>query len=252
MITSAISQDSLEAIHQLFLLGYICIGAAAIWACGYFITSSPLLRQRIKGIQWYISINVLVLLIIGVISLLAFEIAYRAELIRTLSTFSGSLTPADDAVIPACGGQKQNALQIFVGNDLVIQTMALPLNILSIDGKPFISLEKREDGGVGVSARIYNKDGKLLVDVLKGAFNINRNLVFSQKRPDFHTLIVKDDAGVEVLYIRFSNTTQMIFLSKLFYPGVGRIDPLSQVRELCAILPKGGTFMNYKINNNAM
>ena len=107
-----------------------------------------------------------------------------------------------------------------------------------------IKLEARDQDEVGISAKLYNKEGKIIVDLLKGAFDINRNFVFKIERPDFHTLIIKDDTGETVLYARYNNKDQLTFISKLFYPGIGYIDALSHVQKLCVGMEAGGTFMN--------
>jgi len=80
-----------------------------------------------------------------------------------------------------------------------------PLTIVNIAGKDLLSVQRDPKGGLSVSAKIFDAEGKIIADIEDDEFTINQNNYFKRKRPDASTLIVYDQYDQPVLNIRYLN-----------------------------------------------
>src|SRR4026209_2224471 len=73
-----------------------------------------------------------------------------------------------------------------------------------IHGRDLLVLEKAAEGWT-VSAEVYDENGALIVQINKGAFEINRNNFYRTEHPDPHSLLVINQRNELAVNVRFLN-----------------------------------------------
>jgi hypothetical protein len=244
MVGLGIAFDAQDEIGTFFLLAYLFLVGTWLYARGFFVTSdtvqnlahdqrSPADGSRLRhGLKLFIYVAIpIVLMTLILITFLLFT--HRIERLHRLNTFSGVLIPADDPIELVCGRPIEGDEAIFLFGDTAVKFRNWPITILRIGHKRMITMDTSQDGSVTISADIYSSDGKIITEIAKNAFDINRNNIFTKERPDDSTLSVTDQYGQRVLYIRYKNRHEMHFDAKLWYPEIGSFSPNNVVTNLC-------------------
>jgi hypothetical protein len=242
MATFGIMFDTPDEIGIFSLLAYLFFGGTWLYACGVFITSDWL-RNVAREIQsaategrytalarfcLYIATPFLTMTSVLIACVL---FTHRAEQQHRLSTFSGVLAPADDQTIYCKPIEGAQGIVVFGAS--AIQFASMPATILRVGKEDMITMNRREGGGISISAKIYSEDGRIVTKVLKNAFDINRNNIFKEERPDDSTLIVIDQHDQRVLYIRYRNKYEIQFDARLWSPELGLFVTGLPVQNIC-------------------
>ena len=124
------------------------------------------------------------------------------------SEFEGVLIPANDPIPPnPCPGPPpQGAIAIYIGSSVGYTTAIHPYGVLKLDDEVVLSIEKSDDGLL-LNATVRSPDKRVVATIEKNKFRVNPNNYFYIKRPDKHTLIVRDQQNRECLNVRFLNPT---------------------------------------------
>ena len=244
MIGIGLATDDTDAISIAFKFAYVCFAIAAIYSVGYWFSSETYqdLRNRFrrtrKPIRKRAALRRFRIRNYGTCTaiILSFCIfsyfTHRIETTRRLSTFEGTLVPANDPFVEACQGATGNEAIILV-RDFAVKFDHWPAVLLRVNGKDRIILDRGADGVLFVSAQIFSNDGKIIADVFRNAFNINKNNIFTKTRIDDSTLKVVDQNNEIALYIRYINRKEIVFDAKLYYPDSGDITILGMFSNLC-------------------
>lgn len=242
MATFGIMFDTPDEIGKFSLLAYLFFGGMWLYACGFFITSDWL-RNVAREVQsaategrytalmrfcLYITAPFLVMTSVLIACIL---FTHRAEQQHRLSTFSGVLAPADDQTIYCKPIEGAQGIVVFGAS--AIQFAYMPTTILRVGKEDMITMDPLEGGGISISVKIYSEDGRIVAKVLKNAFDVNRNNIFKEERPDDSTLIVIDQYDKRVLYIRFRNKQEIQFDARLWYPKLGLFVGGLPVQNIC-------------------
>jgi hypothetical protein len=258
MIGVGLALDDPELIHDCFMLAYIFFGSGFIFSIGYWLTSDfvQTLRTKatrarkpnrkkeasIKYYSWQYGGAFAVCVLFG----LVMYFGLRIETTRRLSTFSGKLVAADDPFVPACDGATGDEAIIFIGN-AAFKFDHWPATILKVNGKERIVVNRHKNGDIELTAEIFSNDGKILSDVAKNAFNVNKNNVFRMERVDNSTLTVVDQNNETALYMRYLNKHELRFDAKLYYRDYGEIRMDQIIQSMCIIRKgesKGGAILS--------
>ncbi len=130
--------------------------------------------------------------------------------------FSGTLIPTNEPTPKTdayCLRIPPNPFGIYYG-DSVAYFDGQPATIVEISKIPLLKVTKN-DNEIRISAKLFDEDGKIVAEITDNEFSINRNNFFEKKRPDRSSLIVRDQKGVEVLNVRYVNSSA-IKVSGLF------------------------------------
>jgi hypothetical protein len=244
MVAIALTLDDPEAIHATFMLAYAALTAGCIFSLGYWVTSDFMHTLRIKlkrarkpnkkkeAFRRYYSWQYGVILGICALFIVLMHYGRRIENTRRLGTFTGQLVPANDPFEPACGGATGNEAIILIGT-AAYKFDHWPATLLAVNGKNRIVLDRNKSGNITLTAEVFSADGKILTDVFKNAFTINKNNIFRMERPDDSTLKIVDQNNEQALYMRYLNKTELKFEAKLYYRDYGDIDAFDRIRDLC-------------------
>lgn len=114
------------------------------------------------------------------------------------------------------------AKSIYFGGS-VFSNFNFPMVALQIGDKPVLTLDKSDDGLIGVSTAIFDSDPnpRIIAKIEKGRFTINRNNVFTMElSPDGSSLRVIDQHDLEVLNVQYLNHNAITITGILYFPGV--------------------------------
>lgn len=121
-----------------------------------------------------------------------------------LSQLHGILYPADDAVSGACTPQ-DGQLAVYLGPVGFIGS-GFPLTVLTVAGKPVLTIDKNADGSLALIADIRSADDRIIVRLDRNEFTVNQNnYLLLKPRTDKSSLIVVDQYGNEAINARFAN-----------------------------------------------
>jgi hypothetical protein len=245
MVAIALTLDDPESIHDAFMLAYVALIAGGICSIGYWITSDYIneLRTRVRRARKphkrketktrYYSWQYGVISGICLLFICLVYYGHRIETTRRLSTFTGQLYPANDPFESACGNAQGEQDGIILVGTAAYQFSHWPAVLLAVNGKNRIVLDRASNDAVTFTAEIFSTDGKILIDVLKNAFNVNKNNIFRMYRPDDSTIRVFDQNNEEAFYIRYINSKELRFRAKLYYPDYGQVDIFNRFQQIC-------------------
>ncbi len=144
------------------------------------------------------------------------SIAARIDLTEALQ---GLLRPAHEPDPPnPCGSFPipREALKIYLGNS-VAWTSASEHTVLEMGGADILAL-RRAIKGLALSAKVYDKDGRVVAQIVDNHFYINPENFFRVETPDEHSLVVYDQHATKVLDVRYLNPSSVRVLGVFYYP----------------------------------
>ncbi len=132
---------------------------------------------------------------------------------------AGVLVP-DNAPTPPynCGAVPPDAMILFLGNSVAYQIKPFPIDIFTVAGKSFLSIDNIIDK-LFISAKIFSSDSKIVAEIKYNKFYINPNNYFYIERPNKHTLVVYDQQSRKVLDIYFINSKTVKILGIFNIPN---------------------------------
>jgi len=124
---------------------------------------------------------------------------------------ANELRPLTDCQIP------QDAVALFLGDSVGYTTGKL---IAIHAGDDELVSIRRETAGIYVSARVYSEVNKVSVSISDNEMFVNPGNYFEHpdRSTDWHTLIVKDNSGAQVLYVSYMNKTTIKLLGTFWTP----------------------------------
>lgn len=152
----------------------------------------------------------------------------------------------------------RSGLKIFVGPNVGCTSLKSQA-ILAIDGQLLLSID-RKPSGISVDAKVFDSDGKIVVQVENNKFFVNQNAAFRVDRPDAHSLIVYDNRADKVLDIWYLNKSSIrvngIFRYKNLRPFVitdtSLIDPTGGQYRGSLFGDAGRVLLEFDSTHNAM
>ena len=239
MVGLGIAFDAPDEIGTFFLLAYLFFIATWIYTCGFFITSDKVQKvvreyrttnRSVGRVLRYVGSS-LVFPTVAMIICLSFTA--RIGRLHRLSTFSGTLTAANDPIATSCGALEGNQAELLFGGGGAIKVNFWPVTVLRVGDERLITMERNPDGNISISADVYSNDGRIIAAIVKNAFDVNKNNIFKEERPDDSTLMIIDQHGQLVLYVRYKNNHEIQFAAKLWYPDIGYFSPDYVFTDLC-------------------
>lgn len=182
------------------------------------------------------------LVVWGIIGLIVAGIVHEKVFSETAT--SGLLRPASEPTPPTpCSSIPKDAIILLLG-DSASWTTASHHTVLKVDGEDLLSID-RKNSGIAVSAKIYSRDRKLVAEIIDNEFNINPSNYFRRERPDRHTLVVFDQQGQRVLYVRHINSSAIKVLGT-FYSARNIV----RINENEVMLPNNTRLSRFCFGNN--
>jgi hypothetical protein len=134
---------------------------------------------------------------------------------------TGFLIPANDPTPMLPGGfpSPTNAVTLFLGNSASI-VYWFPHNVIKYKGQSLLTIFN-SPRGVSVSAKMFGANGSIVCMLESNQFTINPSNFLIRYMPDKSTLIVRDADNVEVLNMRYLNSTyvSLVFTRKPVIPN---------------------------------
>lgn len=220
-----------------FVLAYIFWSSAFLWTLGWWLTSDTLRkmnprklgRSRRKRVtkRDYVKFRIIKFGILGfftVIFLLAIYVTRSIKVEKELTSLHGWLIPANDATVrDSCGGGSDKTVALYLGSN-VVGYVDKDLKILTIRNKPLIKIERNPKGHIALTMDVYNDEYKLVAQIVKNEFKVNRNRIFEINRKDQSSLIVVAERLKEELFnVRYLNPNAIQIRGRFNYPGVPTI-----------------------------
>lgn len=223
------------AVADKFSLAYVLACSAAVYSVGCWLTSDTLASKKTVNIsrilltdgsrakinschfrRWQV-IGTLVLL--SVFGVSCFGIRHL-QIQKELESLKGWLYSADEDINTPCTRATPSDLVVMVGDNAYL-AHSLPITALEIDCDPVLRIDRDTDGRIGITLTVRDKDGKVIVDLEQGRFEVNRNNYFLIDRHGSRsTLSVVDQYKHEVLYMHLCNKNTLQLRTSLYYRGV--------------------------------
>lgn len=193
--------------------GWIQNGGIAVFLVGvaFVVTMSRMNGIKAAAITFGIVATAFIWLLVGATMYFS-----RASVEET--EYHGLLQPADEPMpINPCGEVPGNALAIFLGRSAAYSSSPAH-TVITIKGQPVLSFE-RIGQEIAINARVFSRDGRIVTEISRNVFSINRNNFFRMERPDLHSLLVFDQEGRKVLDVRFINPRAIRFRAIFSHPA---------------------------------
>ena len=121
-----------------------------------------------------------------------------------------------------------SAMILFLGN-AVAWTSTFPCGAIKQAGEDLITINKSKDG-ILISAKFFDKNGKVLCEIVDNTFHLNPNNVFRKETPP-HGLKVFNDEARCVLEVDFINEHAVQFFGDFYWRnGLHVVMTLDQCR----------------------
>jgi len=130
------------------------------------------------------------------------QIKHDVAVILAESQMEGLLQPAADPDPPSRCTAPPGMTKVFLGSD-VGSFNASPFDAVIL-GSPVLTINIVE-GGLSVDATVTGSDGRVIVQIVRNRFSVNRNNYLRREIPDKSTLVVTDQYGNQALYVRYLN-----------------------------------------------
>ena len=150
-----------------------------------------------------------------------------------LSLLEGRLYPANDPTPPnVCDDRPEtraglNDVVVLFGSDAAV-IGKFPYSLISVRDKNVFVVDRNEDGSIVLSLDVLDADGKVIVTIDHGRFQINPNNYLPKKfRPDRYTLVITDQYKTQVLKFRYLNKNAISVDAVLRFPGLAQPIKLS-------------------------
>lgn len=132
-----------------------------------------------------------------------------------LEEFAESEASAPDKLLPGSGVSpelphyatdriRNSQFFIYFGNQIACAD-TFPFMIISQKGEPMLRLD-RNGNELLLSAKFFNKDGKIVCEIENNRFHPNDRFLFRIDRPSENKLSVYDDEARRVLEVEYINT----------------------------------------------
>lgn len=238
---------------EFFYLAYILVGAATVLALCKAWAYIPMWRWR-----WLI-FGEIILIVLGII--LGWEIR-RIQIGRELLALNGVLIAANDPLLghPSCLSQLPSTDLIAVlGDNLAVAAPTNRIKLVDIDrllpngSNDILWIDRNANGEIAVNAYVLDKEGKVVLEIDRNNFLINRNRIFdtlAPPRPDKSTVVIRDEEGNE-LKIRLMNRNTVFVRGKLYFLGDRYVDFGKDGVQIHAWdTPKSGKLDGFCLNMN--
>src|ERR1700733_7928239 len=221
------------ALADKFTLAYVFTLVACIFSIGGWLTSDTLVGKRSTGsalfgpngqrlstaskvsLPWRIVPTIFILLIFGACSYWIRGLQIDKE----LSALDGWLVPANDNV-KSCPSMNADDLILMTGAGSGYTVPKFPHVVLAYDCDDIISIDRDVNGRGGITLTVFDKDGKVVVDLERGRFEVNRNNIFHINRHGSRsTLSVIDQYKREVLYLHLANKNVLQLRASVYDRG---------------------------------
>jgi hypothetical protein len=220
-------------------------------------TSSRYRYERNK--LWLMRIGGVVAGCIATVCAIAYVQRFKIDYEQSL--LYGRLYPATDADYGPCPVRK-GLVNVHIGpGEYQLPSQNLPLNLVSVDDRGVLSLDKSSDGSMAIIADVRDETGKLIVRLSKDEFRVNPNNYFALTHPGHSRseILVTDQQGNTVLDARYANDHTFSVTGALHAYGVPiNLSPdnsvqggnLLGVRYVCLSVPNhtSGSILNFKID----
>jgi len=226
---------AIEEAKLLFTIAYIFLSGTFLWSLGCWFVSESLdgenpmtwiRARRRRATRWdthrFYILKYGISLAILLIFILSVYFVHWIDKKHELSLYRGLLYPASDPFpsTSTCNNAlSANGLFVFFSPNFVGGGDRFPHTILRVKGKDILSLDRRPDGGVGISLDVFGQDGKIIAKIEKGRHVVNQNNILEMVRSDKSSLSVLDQTGTQVLSIRYFNPQAIWVDAVLYYPG---------------------------------
>jgi hypothetical protein len=249
-LSAGMAAYTLPLPKGFFDLSYALFVVAVIWSVGTFLTSSFFSNLRVRtrgGTSYKLCLVIVPTTIVAVGLYWAWKVS-RMELAQELALMNGLLVPANDPEPPTkcnTAGEEGSELRLYAGDMrlVLVEGDKLPLIRRREQGKGdpvLLGLERGGDGSVVVHANIIGSDDKVIAQIDRNHFLINRNKILdslSPPRKDRSTIVITDE-DQNSLEIRLVNNNSVFFRGRLYV----RPDAFVQVDEKGLYIEDGGPY----------
>ena len=199
-----------KILPYIFVLGIIII-----WL--YLITDnviSEIFHTKItkKWVRTMVSLFVLVSCCVLAFSWASTSINKQEEEKASIPVYNGSLYPGNGPVpeptrlLLELNNVPSDDIVLMMGNySFAYFSKINDKYILAGSQKPFIEIGKKPNGSITISTTIIDSHNNKVAKIINNEFVVSPEFSFNPIRPNYHTLIVRDMDGNEVLNMDYVN-----------------------------------------------
>jgi hypothetical protein len=143
------------------------------------------------------------------------------QLDKELESLSGWLSPAGEHVAIGCPLKHSNDLVLMSGTNAYI-TDKFPHTAIAFACDDILKIDRDQNGRIGITLTIRDKDGKVVVDLDHGRFDVNKNNYFKLDHPNRSrsTISIVDQYNQQALYLHLANDNVLQFRARFNYRGI--------------------------------
>jgi hypothetical protein len=225
----------IENSRLIFILADIFAFAATCWSLGYWLTCDFLRSKNPqtwskakqkkatrKKRDLYYKWKYIISACIVIPFIFTYFFISWISLEKELSSRHGWVYPGNDKTpFNTCADQSKGEMIVFLGKFAVLVD-TFPKDVLIVNGKKSITVDKNPDGSMSISLDIFDDTGHIITRINKGEFDVI-NDVLRRERKDRHSLRIVSNKGIEVINMKYINKSALWLNMTLNYPHHTRL-----------------------------
>lgn len=144
-----------------------------------------------------------------------------AERIDMIAALDGLITPANagDPPVPSgCDEIPSDAFRVYLGDSSLGFSTGSEITVLSYQESPVLRIA-RVPKGIAVEAHFYEADGRPAAVIVDNQLYLNRDSLYSMKRPTRDVLVLYDQPDHPIFVIQYLNPHSVAVIGKFNLPG---------------------------------
>jgi hypothetical protein len=185
-------------------------------------------QARTRSTQFPALSPLILLIVVGGGAILAITIWYLTGIVAdetrlqevkkqesTSPPLHGSITPGEEPSLKDKCGEATDGLKVLLGSSVAFAKQ-YPYTVIAMAGRPVFVVEKDHEGLL-VTLDIWDRDGKIVAEIVKNRFVVNPNNYFKIVRDKPNEFIVYDQYKDKVVDIHYLNPSTLKILGKFYY-----------------------------------
>jgi hypothetical protein len=226
-----------------FGFAYAFAVCALLWTLGFVITADHIRTKNVR--------TAAALLTITFFSAACMYV-HGKKLDKILGSNTGVLLPGTMKTPPNhCGDDVPGSITFILGT-MDARTSVFPATIITVHGKPLLTVDRAADGKIVFSADIYDGEDNIVAEIDKGQYDVDSS-VFKMKRSGLSNLsvVIRKDKE-EVLKVNYINP-QAVSITGVFRAHYTKVevskDGIMQDGKYLGTLPFCASYTQGKIQS---
>ena len=140
----------------------------------------------------------------------------QAQKLADTAIYYGRITVGDEPI--PISNIPENSTTIMLGDKVAVFMRKDQNYVFANQDVPLISLGYDSDGGILINIDLFDSKNRKILDIENNVFYSDKRLGYYPFQPNYHTLLVDDSGGNQVLKIDYMNTNIIRISGKFYVP----------------------------------